>query len=57
MIVVDRKTGKVLHSDPVSDEDRERAWKAVVQNYVPRLIMQHFPALNKQTAQGYASND
>lgn len=46
MIRVDRKTGAVIHMDPVSPEDLARAWQAVVDDYAPRVLKQYFPQLD-----------
>ena len=52
MIRIDRKTGKVIHMDPVSPEDLDRAWNAVVQDYAPRVLKQYFPQLDSEKRTG-----
>lgn len=56
MITLDRKTGKVLHMDPVTPEQLDAAWDAIARAYVPKLIQQYLPELTQKEVHADADN-
>lgn len=48
MITIDRKTGKVLHADPITPEQNQILWEAIVRLRGPELLRDLDQRLKKE---------
>lgn len=54
MIIVERGTYKVLYADPVTPEQRQRAWEYLIRRRGPALIREEMERLRKEKESEHA---
>lgn len=56
MIIVERGTRKVLYADPVTPEQRQRAWEYLIRLRGPALIREEMERLRKEKESEHAGS-